>query len=222
MNPGSSDEAILAELEHARLEGEQPLTREEIGAILTEVVLSMEGDISAVDLRICRELEALSQFIQAARNEIAAIRPDEIREDFIPTATDELDAVVGATEEATGVILDSAEKIMTLAMEQDDPLQSGLTEPVMRIFEACNFQDITGQRITKVVSALHHIEDKIAALLGIVGESVERRREAAVVEPEEPTGPAEPASDEDLLNGPQLPGSGIGQDEIDKLLASFD
>src|SRR3546814_114085 len=121
----------------------------------------MEGYISAVDLQIYEELESLARYIQSARVEIAALRPDEIRQDHIPAATDELDAVVGATEEATGRILDAAEQIQTIAEGLDQAVQNQLVDLVTGIFEACNFQDITGQRISKVVRTLKHIETKI-------------------------------------------------------------
>src|SRR3546814_13202189 len=106
----------------------------------------MEGYISAVDLRVYDELESLARYIQSARVEIAALRPDEIRQDHIPAATDELDAVVGATEEATGRILDAAEQIQTIAGGLDQAVQRQLVDLVTGIFEACNFQDIPGQR----------------------------------------------------------------------------
>src|SRR3546814_19418060 len=109
----------------------------------------MEGYISAVDLRVYDELESLARYIQSARVEIAALRPDEIRQDHIPAATDELDAVVGATEEATGRILDAAEQIQTIAGGLDQAVQSQLVDLVTGIFEACNFQDITGQRTSR-------------------------------------------------------------------------
>lgn len=86
------------------------------------------------------------------------------------------------------------------------------------IFEASNFQDITGQRITKVVSTLKVIEEKINALVTILGDEVQRA--AATDQPNAANDGA--PGDEDLLNGPQLPSNAIDQDEIDKLLSSFD
>jgi chemotaxis protein CheZ len=85
---------------------------------------------------------------------------------------------------------------------------------VTRIFEACNFQDITGQRITKVVRTLKHIEGKIEVLIQALGEEVQKTHRSAAA--------ADPNNEDSLLNGPQLPGNAIDQSEIDKLLASFD
>src|SRR3546814_5252059 len=110
-----TDPALTSRLGIARAEAGQALSREEVATIVREVIGSMEGDISAVDLRVYDELESLARYIQSARVEIAALRPDEIRQDHIPAATDALDAVVGATEEATGRILDAAAQIQTIA-----------------------------------------------------------------------------------------------------------
>ncbi|HET8729427.1 MAG TPA: protein phosphatase CheZ [Alphaproteobacteria bacterium] len=211
------DPVLMSRLDAAREEAGEPLTREEVAEVIREVIGSMEGDISATDLRVYNELESLARYIQSARSEIAALRPDEIRQDHIPAATDELDAVVGATEDATGRILDAAEQIQTIAEGLEQPARDQLVDLVTGIFEASNFQDITGQRISKVVRTLKHIETKIDVLIAVLGEEVERAKEQA-----EGAGMPAAATDADLLNGPQLPGNANDQDEIDRLLASFD
>lgn len=218
MSITAADSGLRERLETARAESADPLTKDDVASIIKEVIGTMSGDVSMLDLKLYTELEGLARYIQTARSEIAEIRPDKISEDFILTATDELDAVVGATEDATGRILDAAEAIMTIAGEKvEGPAQDEIVELATSIFEASNFQDITGQRITKVVKTLKHIESKIEALVGILGEEVEKARKNRIGEDE-----PEPSGDEKLLNGPQLPGGANDQDEIDRLLASFD
>lgn len=217
---GASAETIpgLAEsLDEARANAEAPLTRSDVAEIIAEVIGTMEGDLTSLDFKIYRELDSLAKYIQAARSEIAQIRPDEISADFIPSATDELDAVVGATEEATGTILDTAEQIQNIAATLEGDVSDQLMTHTINIFEACNFQDITGQRITKVVNTLKHIENKIDTLVNVLGEEVAKARSSGAAQPAD-------ASDVDmsLLNGPQLPDKAIDQDEIDRLLAEFD
>ena len=81
----------------------------------------------------------------------------------------ELDAVVAGTEQATQKILKSAEDIDQIANNMSSLLKGeyaqGLAQDVrdhvVQIFEACNFQDLTGQRIGKVVSTLKFIEEHI-------------------------------------------------------------
>ena len=77
------------------------------------------------------------------------------------------------------------------------------------VFEACSFQDITGQRVSKVVKSVSYVEERINALFGIWGKD---ELENVDVEPAR-----EKTADETLVHGPQLAGEGISQDEIDKL-----
>ena len=214
----TTEPALTDRLDRAREEANRALSRADVADIVAEVIDNMKGDLSATDIQVYQELDSLSKYIQSARSEIAAIRPDKIRDDFIPEATDELDAVIGATEDATSRILDATELIQTAAEALDDPHKSELIDHVTKIFEASNFQDITGQRITRVVKTLQHIETKIGALVGLLGEEVATARQESGEPPAAETAPNE----ENLLNGPQMESEAISQDEIDKLLASFD
>ncbi len=188
---------------------------DDVAEVVKELMTTMEGDLSAIDVRLQRELERLVEYIQKAKEEIAQISPSEINEHHIPVATDELDAVVKATENATDVILDAAEELEQLSGELSSAHAERLGEITNKIYEASNFQDITGQRITKVVSALRHIENKILMLAAAFGDAVDPESLASAKHEEE---------DEEagLLNGPQLPGASNTQEDIDALLASFD
>lgn len=190
--------------------------REEVESIVETVLGTLDGDLSLADVQLYRELESLATFIQQAKAEIANIRPEEISDEHIPTATDELDAIVEATEEATGKILDSAELVEEVAGRLDGEDKEKLMAAVTNIYEASNFQDVTGQRIGKVVKTLKQIEEKIEALVGTFSDEVQRA-ESKVKEKAVPT--TEPNEEEDLLSGPQLPGEGISQADIDALLA---
>jgi chemotaxis protein CheZ len=82
----------------------------------------------------------------------------------------------------------------------------------VKIFEACNFQDLTGQRITKVVRALSFIEERVEAMMGVWN-----KREFETM----PLPPGMAAKDGDLdLHGPnkvdQSKGM-ISQADIDAL-----
>ena len=184
-------------------------------SMVEKVVSSLSGDLSLVDLQIYREVQALADYIQTVRREIAGLRPSEISAQHIPMATDELDAVVTATADATGVILGAMEEVERLATGLPAEVTASLGTIVVKVYEACSFQDITGQRITKVVKALHHIERRIGALLAVFG--AEHLANGKPVQDAPPTDVA--AS---LLNGPQLPESANSQADIDALMARFD
>lgn len=205
-------------LANAAAEAARPLDRAEIESVVRAVLSSLSGDLSSQDVRLYGELERLARYILDTRREIAAIQPLDIREEHIPLANDELDAVVGATEDATNRIMDACDAVSAVAGQIDPVLGQALTEQVTRIFEACNFQDITGQRITRVVRTLVKIEERIGLLLEVFGDGTGH----AVPTMPQPQENAGGNSDDHLMNGPQLPGNAISQDEIDRLLASFD
>ncbi len=207
---------LSARLGELQAQGQTP-TQAEITEVVEQMMGSLQGDLSEVNLKIYSELEGLAKYILAAKREIAALRPDEITAEHLPTATDELDAIVGATEEATNTILQAMEVLGNLTEKMPAEVADQVNDAVTQVYEACNFQDVTGQRITKVVKALKHIEDRVDGLVAAFGDEIAKYREAHP-KPETP----KEITDKDLLNGPQLPDAAGKQDDIDALLASFD
>jgi chemotaxis protein CheZ len=171
--------------------------------------------MTTTEASLLAELEALGREVQRAKSEIAALRVDDINDSHIPRATDELDAVVEHTANATNEILDVCEGLEALQAQLPAKEADALGTAVTRIYEACSFQDITGQRISKVVSALKAIETRVAAVTARFANG-----EPMPAIEEEPAAPV--TEGRALANGPQMPGAGTSQEEIDKLLASFD
>lgn len=191
----------------------------DIADIIASIMGTMKGDISARDMELYSELDALAAYIHNAKSEIAALRPDEVKEQFLPRATDELDAIVEATADATNSIMDATEIIEGVMGELEGETSDRLMEASTKIYEACTFQDITGQRITKVVKTLKDIEDRVDSLVEAFGDEITKYKQENPVE--EPTDD-KTVTDEDLLNGPQSKDDAKTQAEIDALLASFD
>jgi chemotaxis protein CheZ len=196
----------------------QPLSREAIRDAVEEMLSTMEGDLTADHVNISAQLRALAHYIETTRKELGRLRPNDIAEHHIPNATDELDAVVKETEDATNAIMQAAEGIESATAKLEGEAQATFSGAVTKIYEACSFQDITGQRIRKVVRALKEIEAKVAHMVATLdgattGESPTKR-----------TPDQAKAADNDaaLLNGPQLPGGAISQDDIDSLFAKTD
>ena len=212
---------IKSKLDEIRTGNGDSVPIDEITSVVESILTSMTGDITSSDFKLYHELEVLALYIDNAKMEIASLRPDEIQYEHIPSATDELDAIVAHTEEATGTILDAAEKLEELAASSNKKTATTITEAVTSIYEACNFQDITGQRITKIVKALKHIEEKVDALIAAFGEQVndssEERKKLAAKKKKE-----ELSEDEKLMHGPQLVEKAQSQKEIDALLFGDD
>ena len=167
--------------------------------------------------RLKQELDGLMRYIQRVRQEIAAIdRPSEDGDRF-ESMGEQLEAVVAATGAATNTIMESMESNEALLGELrekiTDPGQIALLDQITNngndVFEACSFQDITGQRVNKVVKSVTYVEERVNALVDIWGKDQ--------IDGIEVLADREKTNDEKLLNGPQLEGQGLSQDDIDQL-----
>lgn len=159
--------------------------------------------------RIVRELGAVADYVSHIKNEIGALRANELYRTQLPGAHDELGNVVNATASATNTIMNAAEEILGYTEEDFETYRNQVQTKVLEIFEACSFQDITGQRISKVVEHLSQIEKRLSHFAA----AVNARDGEAVVDHE---ANARQARRELLiLNGPA--DDGVSQDDIDSL-----
>lgn len=206
---GTEAEALARHLDgiRARYPEAQP---EWVADVVHAVVAAMGGQASLRDRSLLAEVESLGRVIANAKAEIAALGMEDITDTAIPHAADELDAIIAHTASATEAILESCELLDGLAGRLDADAAAVVQDATTRIYEACSFQDITGQRITKVVATLKAIEQKVAQIVATFGAGERVRRNVVA------------AGDAALLNGPQLPASAMGQSDIDELLASFE
>lgn len=168
------------------------------------------------------ELDAIYDAIAKTKTELAALHRKAAQTEPVGShVANELDAIVKGTEGATEQILGSAEHIDEVAGSLGDvvpPAQQAMVtdiqDRVISIFEACNFQDLTGQRITKVVATLSFVEERIIKMMDIWG-GLESFKDVAV--------PEDPPKDENeaLLHGPALEGEPgvVTQDDIDALFS---
>jgi chemotaxis protein CheZ len=79
----------------------------------------------------------------------------------------ELEAVVQATETAANRIMEAAEAIGDWLRDgrRDPEALEAVAQRVNTIFEACTFQDITGQRIRRAIEHLQHVETMLTAMM---------------------------------------------------------
>ena len=165
------------------------------------------------------ELDLIHDAIGRTKNEIAALHGKSFSGGDSADVNGELGAIVGGTEEATQRILEAAESIDNAAgaisglnsPDQQRALCSDIQDGVVSIFEACNFQDLTGQRIRKVMSTMALIESHINVMMDIWGgvDAIKAHAPPRV----------EREGDARLLNGPKMDGDGghVSQDDIDAL-----
>jgi chemotaxis protein CheZ len=166
------------------------------------------------------ELDLIHDAIDRTKREIAAIHGKSFDGNEMAKVNGELGAVANGTEQATQQILECAEFIDQAASalskvnspDQQKILSEEIQERVVSIFEACNFQDLTGQRINKVMTTMKFIENHINVMMDIWGGVDAIKAHApAIIDTRE--------GDEKLLNGPKLEGDEghASQDDIDAL-----
>ncbi|WP_306141028.1 chemotaxis protein [Roseibium sp. MMSF_3412] len=172
---------------------------------------SMHDFLSTVQPTVTDELRAIGKEIARMKSEISQLRANDMTGNKIPDAGRELDAIVEATEDATNTIMEAAEEIMGADTSDPEAYQELVSNKMIGIFEACTFQDITGQRISKVVTTLNYIDERVSSFiehLRIPGDL-----DAEVEETDE-----ERRKRELILHGPQHDGEGVSQDDIDSML----
>jgi len=182
--------------------------------VVQAVLDTVGGRLSIGETQLLVEIAELGRIIAAAKADVAEVNAGEITGRHLPTATDELDAIVEHTARSTDSILECCEELDKLGELLGGSHGAQLAVVTSKIYEACSFQDIVGQRITKVVKALKHIEAKVQEMsssieAGSVAASHDAARRNAV------------AGEDALLNGPQATGVALVQSDIDDLLADF-
>lgn len=178
-----------------------------------EARLGPDGAHGPIEI-LRRELQDMSHSIVQTRLEIAAIKPSDPSNNRIMAATEELDAIVLATERATSDILSAAERLAEVGeilrtQGAEGKTCDEITTLATNILMACSFQDITGQRTTKVVNVLRYLEQRVNAMIDIWGIDTGIAKE---------TLPGDTRPDAHLLSGPAREGEGVNQDDVDRLL----
>lgn len=188
----------------------------------TESQFLIEFKKELADARHLREeLNEISQSISETKREIATLHHTNFGDTTDVQVADELDAVVLATEHATDNILTAAEAVdgnardlaAQLSGTEHEDMILDIQEQTIKIFEACNFQDLTGQRVQKVLETMKFIEGHIDKMITIWG-GLDNFLDISPDSLNKKTG------DDALLSGPGLDDDGAirsSQDDIDSL-----
>lgn len=168
------------------------------------------------------ELREMAKSISETRADIATLQPEEVSTDRIEAATGELDAIVDATETATSSILAAAEELQMISEKLresgvDGTFCDDIEMHTTDIFMSCSFQDLTGQRISKVVSTLHFLEQRVNMMIEVWGVEKDASGQAGPTELS-PAARGDKRPDAAIMGGPAVAGEGFSQDEIDAML----
>jgi chemotaxis protein CheZ len=173
---------------------------------------SLQGVFESLDGALHRELQGIADYIKAMKAEIGGLQFNELKHTRIPAAGQELDAIVKATEAASNTIMECAEAVLAADARDPASFKAVVDQKMLIVFEACSFQDITGQRVAKVIETLKHIEARVSRFTDAL-----RTRDTGRFVSEEERASAE-RKERLMLNGPQL-GEADRQSEVDRLLA---
>jgi chemotaxis protein CheZ len=166
-----------------------------------------------------QELTALQELVARNTRTLMALINDG-KDRRMARAAGELAVAVESMETATQKVLASVEavddcaRVLVSALTDDyhHGLAQDIQDHVVRVYEACNFQDLAGQRIGKVIATLVMVEEQLAVMI----ENCNNVTSAA--RPDKAAG-SQPSGD--LLNGPRLDGDGghASQQDIDLMFA---
>ena len=128
---------------------------------IAELSAELHASVQLSDIseeKLSRELAQLHDRIAT----LVAVPPEASRNSGV-----ELEAVVMATEPAANIILEAAEAIQDWIMtgQRDAADLENLAAKVNTIFEACSFQDVTGQRIRRAIQHLQQVETMLERVL---------------------------------------------------------
>ncbi len=206
--------ALLTSLVELKQKNNGELNIEDVGALFQGIASSLPAGSVGIDGVLQREIAKIADYITKAKQEICSMSPEKDGKKDIGQAGEELDEVIQTTEKAANEIMDAAEIIMSHASSITDATAAkAINEAVENIFNACNFQDLTSQRIRKVIKTIEFLDYKINRLMEFVnGESA-----SAEMTPEEEARFVDQRPDAALCNGPQASGLAPTQAEIDAL-----
>lgn len=182
---------------------------EDVGALFEQISATLHPTDNAVDNHFIEEIQKLAVFIKQTKDEISVIAASGGSKEKDGAAL-HLDAVIKATEEAGHTIMDAADAIMAASAGIGGDKEQAINAAITKIYEACNFQDITCQRLSKVIKILDEIDSRINNVLKLFGPQLA-----------DDTTNLKPAEGSQLLNGPQLPDTAPSQADIDALFADF-
>lgn len=188
--------------------------RAELHPALADLQRFMDRRISELSAELHASVEIADMGEERMTTELARIHDQIGQLVAMPAAATrnsglELEAVVQATEAAANTIMEAAEAIKDWVASgaQDKDAVAAIAERVNSIFEACSFQDVTGQRIRRAIQHLQQVENML---------------ETMIPDGVRPEVPREQVAVKTAIRTVETPAGGdLGQAAIDALLDDF-
>ena len=208
-----------------------------------------EGFFKHLAREMRQEIKELAALIIEFKRDLASkVQPgiSEVRAKYIPQATDQLEEIIAATEKAANKIMDNLESMERQTEEAKEMIsnikqglasggsglqpfkeeiasvEGGLDASLALIgdsFVQMSFQDLTGQRIKRTIELVNLMEERLKKTLLSFGIKLTEKNRNPELSGEALNSTVERKLSG--LSGPQKPGEGMNQADIDKLLASM-
>lgn len=211
--------------------------QEEVAASLSKALL--EGEFyRRVNDDLQGGLKQIYQEVKAARGgkEIKTITSDIDPEEFFSETSDQLDAVLQTTEKAAVEIIDIVENLQTLQgavativkgfesggvtrenRQKLEEINSTLGTDLSNIMISLSFQDLTGQRIKKIINSIRQIELIVREVMLSTGLMIKQRE----AEPEKDIDSLSEDAKHQATSKLKGPTEDTNQEDVDDLLASL-
>jgi len=191
---------------------------EDIVALAELSAESLKNFYQSIDNNIYSEIRGYSDHLSVLKRNISRLKTGDSGTNRISRAIGDLQEVVSTTENATDTIMEQAEEMLSLSMDPTNPnaYQAAVTNHVTSIFEACSFQDLTGQRIQRVVTSLERLEERLNQINEVLNLQAGSTSNLSIMETETTE---DKRQRENLLHGPSSDGEGVGQSLVDAIFA---
>lgn len=190
---------------------EERIPLKDVIALAEKVTTALKPLVRSLDRSMHQELREILLAIESLRTELSRVDANDIFAKRIPEMGRELGAIVKATEVATDTIMNVAEQVLSADKSDPEKYHAEVEQHMMAIFEACSFQDLTGQRVTKIIHTMEVIEERIEVLCKMI-----ENNNIAPISTSEPSA-QEKRNREKLVSGPAHEGEGVSQSDIDAM-----
>lgn len=209
----------------------------ELAASLSTALL--EGEFyRRVNVDLQEGLKQIYQEVKSARggNKIVCIDSEFDPQELFSETSDQLDAVLRTTEKAAVEIIDIVEKLQdlqaTVSKIVKDFESGGVTKvnrrklteinqtlgmDLQNIMVSLSFQDLTGQRIEKIINSIRQIEKIVREVMLSTGLMIQQREQ----EPEKDIESLSVDAKNEASSKLEGPSEGSNQGDVDDLLASL-
>jgi chemotaxis protein CheZ len=152
--------------------------REEMSPLFADLRCFLDRRISEVSVEVHGATQLLGLSEDNLSDQLGKLHEQVAQMIAAPSVTTpnsgiELETVVQTTEAAANQIMEAAEAISDCLRTAlpDRQMMATINALITAIFEACAFQDLTGQRLRRAIEHLRHVESALSGMKAGAGDA---------------------------------------------------